>query len=414
MVTADERASIAEARDRLTDDAVSFLQEMIRTPSINPPGDYQAIADVLSDQFEDFGWEAETVRTPDSVLAELGLDPSYPRLNVLGYVARGEGPTIALNAHLDTVPVDESESWDHDPFGGEIDDGRVYGRGAMDSKGRIASYSLAGRILDRSGLLPEDATIVVAITCDEETGGAAGAGYVTESGSLRPDYAIVEGAVDRIWRAASGILRPRVTVTGKASHAGVDPDSGANAVVGAARIVNALDKHATNLAGRSSEIPDVDHPTCTPATIEGGIKANVIPPECSFLTDMRVPPEANLDAAEAEFRDVVDGVTLPAGASASVDITQRSQPYIFEEDAVHVQALKENAEAVRGESVPVVGTRGSTDARYFAPAGAKCVNYGPGDGRSNPHGADENVAIDQVADVGAIIAGTILDVTRGA
>jgi acetylornithine deacetylase/succinyl-diaminopimelate desuccinylase-like protein len=147
--------------------------------------------------------------------------------------------------------------------------------------------------------------------------------------------------------------------------------------------------------------------------IQGGVKTNVVPPSCRVSVDMRVPPDMDADAAERRFREVVDGVTLPAGTEASIEITQRNDPYEFAEDDVHVQAVKANAEAIRGAEVPVVGTRGSTDARYFAPHGAKCVNYGPGDDQSNAHGADEHVRIDQVSDVGAIVAASIVDIARG-
>jgi acetylornithine deacetylase/succinyl-diaminopimelate desuccinylase family protein len=412
MVTQSERERITSAQQGLESDAVSFLQELIRIPSYNPPGDYEAIEERLVAEFEGLGWETETVWTPDEVLEDLGLDPEYPRPNVLGYVTRGDGPTIALNAHLDTVPVDE-DAWTYDPFGGDIDEGCVWGRGAKDSKGRIASYTLAGRILEEADLLPEDATVVVAVTADEETGGKAGAGYVTDSGALRPDFAIVEGSVDVIWRAASAVIRPDVVVSGEASHAGTRPEAGANAVVGAARVVDALDKHAVNLSDRQSEIPGVANPTCVPAMVDGGVKTNIVPPSCRVSVDMRVPPDFDAEAAEERFREVVDGVTLPAGTETSIEITQRSTPYVFDEDDVHIQALKANAEAIRGEEVPVVGTRGSTDARFFAPHGAKCVNYGPGDDQSNAHGSDEHVEIEQVSDVGATVAASIVDIARG-
>ena len=413
MVTETELERITDAQRTLESDAVSFLQDLVRIPSYNPPGDYADVAERLVAEFEGHGWETETVWAPPEVLEDLGLDPDYPRPNVLGYVTRGDGPTVALNAHLDTVPVDEG-AWTRDPFGGEIDEGCVWGRGARDSKGRIASYTMAGRVLEAADLLPDDATVVVAVTADEETGGRAGAGYVTDSGALRPDYAIVEGSVDVVWRAASAIIRPDVVVTGKASHAGTSPEAGANAVVAAARIVDALENHAVNLTRQRSAIPGVGSPTCVPAVIEGGVKTNVVPSSCRVSVDMRVPPDMDAAAAERRFREVVDGVTLPAGTEATIEITQRNAPYEFAEDDVQVRAVKANAEAIRGEEVPVVGTRGSTDARYFAPHGAKCVNYGPGDDRSNAHGADEHVRIDQVSDVGAVVAASVVDIVRDA
>lgn len=134
MVTDTELERITDAQRALESDAVSFLQELIRIPSHNPPGDYAAVEERLVAEFEGHGWDTETLWAPPELLEDLGLDPDSPRPNVLGYVARGDGPTIALNAHLDTVPVDE-DAWTRDPFGGAVDEGCVWGRGARDSKG---------------------------------------------------------------------------------------------------------------------------------------------------------------------------------------------------------------------------------------------------------------------------------------
>jgi len=106
-VTGTDLAAIETAADEELDGAVEFLREMIRTPSPNPPGDYERIHDLVTSKFESFGWEVETLPAPGGLLDELGLDG--PRPNVLAYVTRGTGPTVVLNAHLDTVPVDESE-----------------------------------------------------------------------------------------------------------------------------------------------------------------------------------------------------------------------------------------------------------------------------------------------------------------
>jgi len=411
MVTDAELDAIVDATDRLESDAVSFLEEMVRTPSVNPPGEYGEIHDLVRSRYEEFGWETETVWTPEETLADLGLPEEYPRPNVLAYVSRGNGPTIALNAHLDTVPVDGSETWDHDPFGAEIDDGHLYGRGATDCKGRIASYTLAARVLERADLLP-DATVVLAVTADEETGGEAGPGYLTESGTFRPDYAVVEGSVDSVWHAAAGVLHYRVTVSGKASHAGVNPEGGANALAGAARIVTELEEYGEGLTERKSSIAGVESATCTPATVEGGAKTNIVPASCSFTVDQRVPPDFDIDDLETEFRDVVASVELPEGTTSEVEVVLRALPHLSDPDDVQVKALAENAAAILGEEVPVTGVRGFTDARFFVAHGTKVVNFGPGDDDSNIHGADENVALDQVRDAGAIVAAGVLDIAR--
>lgn len=410
MASDAELAALSRAVDDLEDDAASFLRELVRTPSVNPPGDYAAILDLLRAQYEEYGWEVDVEWAPEDLLDELDLP--HPRPNVLAHVTRGTGPTIALNAHIDTVPV-EAPKWTYDPFGAEIDDGRLYGRGARDSKGRIAAYTLAARALESTDFLPENATVVLALTADEETGGEAGAGHVVGSGALRADYAIVEGSTYAVEYASSGVLTVRVDVDGASAHAGLEPENGANAVVAAARLITALDAHNDELAERESEIPGVGGATCTPATVEGGVKTNVVPPACSFTVDRRVPPDHDLDAAERELREVVAGVDLPAGTTASVEVLSRTKSFRSDPDDPHVRAVARNAEAVLGD-VPVRGTRGGSDAGHFHAGGTKAVKFGPGGRDSNVHGPDENLALDQLRDAAVVVAASVLDIGRDA
>ena len=410
MTSDVELADLERTVDDLEDDAISFLREMVRTPSVNPPGDYAAILDLLRTRYEAFGWDVEVEWAPEDLLDELDLP--HPRPNVLAYVTRGDGPTVALNAHIDTVPV-EASKWTYDPFGAEIDDGRLYGRGARDSKGRIAAYTLAARVLEESDLLPEDVTLVLALTADEETGGEAGAGHVVESGALDADYAIVEGSTYAVEYASSGVLTFRVDVEGASAHAGLEPEVGANAVVAAARIITELDAHGDELADRESEVPGVGSATCTPATVEGGVKTNVVPPACSFTVDRRVPPDHDPEAAEREFREVVASVDLPAGTTASVEALSRTRSFLSDPDDAHVRAVARNADAVFGD-VPVRGTRGGSDAGHFHAGGTKTLKFGPGGRDSNVHGPDENLALDQLRDAAVVVAASVRDIGRDA
>ena len=131
MVSEATRTELRETAAELEEETVEFLQELVRTNSVNPPGDYSDLHDLLMDTYDDLEWETETIWAPDELLEEHGFE--HPRPNVLSYPVRGDGPSIALIAHLDTVPVDE-EAWTRDPFAGEIEDGRLYGRGAKDCR----------------------------------------------------------------------------------------------------------------------------------------------------------------------------------------------------------------------------------------------------------------------------------------
>lgn len=406
MPTDAERARITEAAAAQEGEAVEFLSRLVRAPSENPPGEYGDVVSILEETYESYGWGVDVASAPDDLLDELSLP--HPRPNVLATVCEGEGPTIVLNAHHDTVPVQEGE-WRHDPFGATVEDGRLYGRGAADSKGRIASYTLAARALERSGLLP-DATLVLAMTADEETGGEAGAGYVAGE-RCQPDYAVVEGNVETVWNAACGVLHFEVSVEGTAAHAG-SPDDGENAILGATRVLSALAEYGAELRERGSDVTGVDGPTCTPGTIDGGTKTNIVPSGCSFTVDRRVPPDEDVDAAEADFRERVAHVAADLPVAVSVETVLRAEPYYFDPDDDHVRAVARNAEAMLDRDVPVEGTQGFTDARFFAAEGTKCVHFGPGDADSNAHGADESVDLGQIRDAGAVVAASVVDVAR--
>lgn len=414
MVAEEEQAEIVETANGLEENIITFLQEMVRTPSVNPPGEYEEIHSTVRSKFEDFGWKCETVETPENILKDLGLDPDYPRLNLLAYPTVGDGPTIALNAHLDTVPVDDPNAWNYDPFGGAIEDGRVYGRGSHDSKGRIASYTLAARALEEAEKLPENATIVLAITCDEETGGQAGPGYLLESGKLAPEYAIVEGNCQNLRIGHSGVRHFEVSVDGKASHAGVDPEGGANAILGASKLLQAVEKYADELKREKSEVPGVGSPTAVPGTIEGGVKTNVVPSSCSFTVDHRVPPDYDGNQLADRFSDMIHSVDLSPNISASIETVLQADPYLADPDDRHVRIVQENAEAIFDREFDLIGVRGFSDGRFFSQAGAKTLNFGPGDDQGNVHGVDENISIEQITRAGATVASSIIDLSQDA
>ncbi len=401
---------IRNSADDLESETISFLKEMVRTPSENPPGEYEAIHDIVRGKFEEQGWSCETIWTPAERLRELGIPEAYPRANILATVTTGNGPTIALDAHLDTVPADP-DTWSYDPFGAEIDNNRLYGRGATDCKSRIAAYTLAAKILEQNDLFP-DATIMLAITADEETGGEAGPGYVVDADLIDADYVIVEGSGGQVKHAAAGVIHYTVTVTGKSSHAGSRLDEGANALLSAARIITELEAYGTELRSRESDITGIGSPTCTPATITGGIKTNVVPDRCSFTVDQRIPPDFNANDLEAEFRNRVESVQLLPGTDVTINVDLRADSSLSDPESPYVKAVQSNAEAVLDRSVPIAGSRGFTDARFFANAGMKTVHYGPGDSESNQHGIDESVDLDQVIDIGAIIAGSLIDIAN--
>lgn len=161
------------------EETIAFLQDLVRVPSVNPPGDVRQAIKLCDDKLAAAGFVTKTVgATPEKV-------------NVIGTLGgAGAGPRLAFNAHLDVVPIGEESAWTYPPFGGEIADGRVYGRGAGDDKASVTAQVMAAVALARSGV-PLAGTLMVSEVADEETTGELGSGYIVREGHVDADFVIV-------------------------------------------------------------------------------------------------------------------------------------------------------------------------------------------------------------------------------
>lgn len=185
----DERHVLAFL-DGARAEMVDFLRELVSVPSVNPPGDYVGITSFLTQRLSDLGLESEAIVVPPEEVARHGLET--PRMNLIARLrGRWERPCLVFNPHLDTVPV--TGQWTTDPFGGEIRNGRVYGRGAADNKGLIVAHAYALVALKQAGVTL-GGTLVLAASVDEEIGGLLGTKFLLEGGYIQPDWAVVEGS----------------------------------------------------------------------------------------------------------------------------------------------------------------------------------------------------------------------------
>jgi succinyl-diaminopimelate desuccinylase len=156
------------------EETIAFLQDLVRVPSVNPPGDVRQAIQLCEEKLAGAGFETKTVgATPEKVNVIASL------------LGRETAPRLAFNAHLDVVPIGEESAWTHPPFGGEIAEGRVYGRGAGDDKASVAAQVMAGVALARSGV-PLDGTLIVTEVADEETSGELGSATSCARGMSMP------------------------------------------------------------------------------------------------------------------------------------------------------------------------------------------------------------------------------------
>jgi succinyl-diaminopimelate desuccinylase len=389
--------------DGVTDDMVSLLQQLVRINSENPPGRYEAIGAAYAEALAGLGMDVEILRVPDEDVAARGL--TELRLNVIGRLASATpGPSLMLNAHLDTVPIGDPDRWTVEPLGGEVRDNRVWGRGAVDSKGRLAAYWAAAAAIARTGG-PACGELLIVATCDEESGGDLGARWLVEQAGLKTDYAIVEGYNRPVVRASSGILWLEIEVRGRSAHASW-PWRGHNAVVDAAALIERLEQLRLKLEANRGDIPGIPHTTMSIGTIEGGTKVNVVPDRCRLEVDFRVMPGVSTQAIRAEVDAVIDqlGMERP-DFDARVRTIQEQPPMVTPADSPLIETLVEAVTDVTGVSPAVEGEPGGTDARWFNLGGIATVNYGPGSPESgNFHAPDESVGLDQLREAAEVCA----------
>jgi succinyl-diaminopimelate desuccinylase len=222
------------------------------------------------------------------------------------------GPVIALNAHGDVVPP--GEGWTRDPFGAEIVDGWMLGRGVAVSKSDFATYAyalLALQAAEKAGARLQGA-VELHLTYDEEAGGEIGPGWLLREGISRPDLALSAGFSYGVVTAHNGCLHLEVQVDGRSAHAAM-PWTGVDALEAAIAILTALYDWRKGLTKRVSKIEGIGSPQLTVGLIKGGINTNVVPDRVTFRLDRRMIPEEQPEEAEAELRHVIEaaGPGLP-------------------------------------------------------------------------------------------------------
>jgi acetylornithine deacetylase/succinyl-diaminopimelate desuccinylase-like protein len=320
---------------------------------------------------------------------------------------------IALNAHGDVVPP--GRGWTTDPYGAEIRDGTMYGRGVAVSKSDFATYAFA--LLALQAAAAQGArlagTVELHLTYDEEVGGAIGPRRLLAEGVVKPDFAISAGFAHGITTAHNGCLHLEVEVVGKSGHA-AEPEKGIDALEAATGILADLYELRKSYAGVRSAIPGIGSPTLVVGLIEGGINTNVVPDNVKFRIDRRIVPEENPEVAEAAL-----GARIRAAAARwpgiAVNVTRilLAQPFvpIAGQDRL-VAALQKHGRAVIGEPLPSHGVPIYTDARHYTAAGVPAVLYGAGPRtlvEANGHRADEKLKLDDLHKATEVVALALAD-----
>ncbi len=389
------------------DEQVRFLQELIRVPSDTPPGNNTPHAERAAQLLQDMGLPAEKHAVPEAEVHAAGLQSIT---NLLVRRSYGKGRTVLLNAHGDVVPP--GEGWTHDPYGGEIQDGKIYGRAAAVSKCDFSTFAFAVRALEAVAK-PAAGSVELLFTYDEEFGGEVGPGWLLKNKVIHPDLMIAAGFSYQVVTAHNGCLQMDVTVHGKMAHAAI-PDSGVDALQAAVQILNALYAQNTLYKSIRSGVEGITHPYLNVGMIEGGTNTNVIPGKVNFKLDRRMIPEENPAEVEATLRRIIEqaAAALPG---VTVDIKRMLLANAMKPlpgNQPLVQAIQKHGEQVFGEPIPALGTPLYTDVRLFCEAGIPGVIYGAGPRtvlESHAKRADERLDLQDLRRATKVIARTLHD-----
>jgi succinyl-diaminopimelate desuccinylase len=396
------------------DEQTRFLQALIQVPTDTPPGNNTPHALRAAELIEAMGISVEKHEVPQAVVQAAGLQ------SITNLVARRRygagGRTIALNAHGDVVPP--GEGWTHDPYAGDIERGKIYGRAAAVSKCDFSTFTFAVRALEAVAR-PKQGSVELVFTYDEEFGGEVGPGWLLRQGVIKPDLVIAAGFSYQVVTAHNGCLQMELTVHGKMAHAAV-PDTGIDALQGANRILTALYAQNTLYQSVLSRVEGIKHPYLNVGVIAGGTHTNVVPGKVVLKLDRRMIPEEDPVQVESDIRQVIaDAVAAfnqgRADEGIHVDIKRLllskaltplpgNQPL--------VETLQRNASAVFGEPIAAGGTPLYTDVRLFGEAGIPGVLYGAGPRtvlESHAKRADERLELEDLRRATKVIARALND-----
>lgn len=400
----DFLASQREAQTR-------FLAELVKVRSDNPPGDCRAHAERAAGLLGDLGFKVERHPVPEALVRANGMI-SCTNLVVRERFDAG-GPSIACNAHGDVVPP--GIGWSADPYGAEIREGRMYGRGVAVSKSDFATYAFALLALKESNSRLSG-SVELHFTYDEEAGGAIGPKWLLEQGLSKPDFAICAGFSYGVTTAHNGCLHLEVEVIGKSGHA-AEPEKGDDALEAATAILSDLYAYRKALVAHESSVPGIGSPTLVVGLISGGINTNVVPDRIVFRLDRRIIPEENPTDAERVLTGLVrESVRKMAGIRVEVRRILLANPFVRRPGQEHVvQAIGRNSREVFGVEVRPHGVPLYTDARHYSEAGIPTVLYGAGPRtleEANGHRADENLKLDDLYKATEVVALTFLDLLQ--
>lgn len=412
------------------DDLVELCRSLVRIPTVNPPGrNYREICDLLDRRLRGAGFETELIRATGAP----GDSDRYPRWNI---VARREGrqpgACVHFNSHVDVV--EPGHGWSTDPFGAELRDGRIYGRGACDMKGGLAASIVAAEAF--LAVCPDFAgAIEISGTADEESGGFGGVAYLAERGWFSPgrvDHVIIPEPLnkDRICLGHRGVWWAEIETRGEIAH-GSMPFLGDCAVRHMGAVIAEMEASLfPALAEKRTDMPVVPEgarqSTLNINSIHGGaaepeegytgLPSPCVPDRCRMVIDRRFLIEEDIAEVEAEIRAVLERVrSARPGLDCAITELFRVLPSMTDADAPVVAAVDRAIVAVFGRPATHVVSPGTYDQKHIDRIGRlkNCIAYGPGI-LDLAHKPDEYVGVEDMVQSARVMALALADLLGAA
>ncbi len=414
---------LSDAIAQKRDDLVALTQDLIRIPTLNPPGqDYRAICEYLDRRLKAHGFETELIRAHGTP----GDSAKYPRWNI---VARRsgthKGDCVHFNSHTDVVEV--GHGWTTDPFGAELKDGKIYGRGACDMKGGLAASIIAAEAFIETH--PEFAgAIEISGTADEESGGYGGVAYLAEKGYFDParvQHVIIPEPLnkDRICLGHRGGWWAEIETKGEIAH-GSMPFLGDCAVRHMGAVLSEFEsKLFPAMASRTTDMPVVPEgarsSTMNINSIHGGqrendadfdgLPAHCVPDSCRIVIDRRFLVEEPLDQVRDEVTALLEGLRT-SRADFEYVLTELNSvlPSMTDRDAPVVQTVARAIQDVMGKAPQYVASPGTYDQKHIDRIGKlkNCIAYGPGV-LELAHKPDEWIGVEDMIDSAKVMGAAL-------
>jgi len=417
--------TLTRAVEARRDDLIALTQDLIRIPTLNPPGDnYLEICEFLAARLAKRGFQIELIRAEGA----LGDSDAYPRWNL---IARREGARpgdcVHFNSHIDVVDV--GRNWTVDPFGGNLIDGKIYGRGACDMKGGLAASIIAVEaFLDTC---PDFAGAVeISATADEESGGQGGVAHLAEQGYFSPErvqHVIIPEPLnkDRVCLGHRGVWWAEIETYGEIAH-GSMPFLGDCAVRHMGAVLQEFEASLfPALAEKRTDMPVVPEgakqSTMNINSLHGGqgeiadhsaiLPSPCVPDSCRVVIDRRFLLEENIDEVKAEITQVLEKVKRER-SKFTYDIREMHEvlPTMTARDAPVVQTVAWAIQQVMGRPAQFVVSPGTYDQKHIDRIGKlkNCIAYGPGI-LDLAHKPDEWVGVDDMVDSAKVMGRSLIE-----